>query len=556
MPTPRPHRLRQTAGDYMAIGLAPALIVVLVGSLLYFLSEVLYRGDHGGRLRWTLAWFTIASVLVTRIAIEFGSNRGLIHGCALAGVTLLALVRYVNPPFAGIALVAVAWFCADRLVRDCTLIDDDADATGEGLLDRTGLGDAPEPESSDRIPGRILYMQHAVSGVPPAIGAPVESATAGTGRPPGLWVVGFSLAALPLFGVGQAVIPATDTARREIAFTCLWFYLLSAFGLLLITSFLGLRRYLRQRRVAMPVAIAASWLTRGVLTAAALMLLALLLPRPDATYSLPALAERIGPRPHGTTPTSPPPAAGTSKRSTPGGAPTPDSSHPDTTDRPASGPIPAAHSGKPPAEPGAQGAQPGSGESKVPTAANPPRGLPAASPVGRILRGAVLAAFALAVLVLCIRHGAALGMALREIWNDLWTRRSHRTPRRPSSAASAPGISARPFTAFRDPFRDPGLARMPPAELVAYSFEALQAWASGHGVARQSEETPIEFARRLATTLPDLDGPLQSVVATYCRMAYAGHAPDPDHLPPFRQLWFRMTATPGTSRTTPAPRLS
>ncbi len=89
---------------------------------------------------------------------------------------------------------------------------------------------------------------------------------------------------------------------------------------------------------------------------------------------------------------------------------------------------------------------------------------------------------------------------------------------------------------------------MAPGELVTYSFEALQAWAAGQGVPRQREETPIEFARRLAFMLPDLDGPLQSVVLTYCRMAYAGQLPAPDNLSPVRQLWWRMTTTPPAVR--------
>ena len=35
----------------------------------------------------------------------------------------------------GALLLAIVWWCANRLTRDCTLIDDDADSSGYGLLE-------------------------------------------------------------------------------------------------------------------------------------------------------------------------------------------------------------------------------------------------------------------------------------------------------------------------------------------------------------------------------------------------------------------------------------
>ncbi len=65
---------------------------------------------------------------------------------------------------------------------------------------------------------------------------------------PGVWVLYFSLAALPLFGIGQHWVPAADVGRRRYVFSLLLVYVASALALLVTTSFLGLRRYLRQRR--------------------------------------------------------------------------------------------------------------------------------------------------------------------------------------------------------------------------------------------------------------------------------------------------------------------
>src|SRR5690606_12618467 len=69
---------------------------------------------------------------------------------------------------------------------------------------------------------------------------------------PGMWVVYFSFAALPVFGFGQWLIPEANADLRSSSFRLLYVYLGSALGLLLTTSFLGLRRYLRQRNVEMP----------------------------------------------------------------------------------------------------------------------------------------------------------------------------------------------------------------------------------------------------------------------------------------------------------------
>ena len=52
---------------------------------------------------------------------------------------------------------------------------------------------------------------------------------------PGVWVVYFSLAALPLFGIGQVFLPAGSLAARQYAFCLLCTYTASGLGLLLAT---------------------------------------------------------------------------------------------------------------------------------------------------------------------------------------------------------------------------------------------------------------------------------------------------------------------------------
>ena len=103
---------------------------------------------------------------------------------------------------------------------------------------------------------------------------------------PGVWVMYYALAALPLFGVGQWLIPAADTASRWHAFRLICVYVACALGLLLTTSFLGLRRYLRQRNLQMPVDMAGMWLGLGAVMIVAVLLVCLFLPRPGASLTI------------------------------------------------------------------------------------------------------------------------------------------------------------------------------------------------------------------------------------------------------------------------------
>src|SRR5207237_7622608 len=96
-------------------------------------------------------------------------------------------------------------------------------------------------------------------------------------------------AALPLFGLGQSLIPSEATGRRQYAFWLMVIYVGSGLGLLLTTCLLGMRRYLRQRRLQMPVAMTSLWLGSGVALIAAFLLAGALLPRPLAEYPLVSL---------------------------------------------------------------------------------------------------------------------------------------------------------------------------------------------------------------------------------------------------------------------------
>ncbi len=124
----------KTAADYMAIAVCPALIMVLVGSLVFFLVQIGFAGERIGLIRWTLFWFVFAMVLVSRIAIQQSAGAAFLYGLALALATSTMLSRYIGFMWGVWLLLALIWWASNKIVWDCTFIDDDQDASGQGLL--------------------------------------------------------------------------------------------------------------------------------------------------------------------------------------------------------------------------------------------------------------------------------------------------------------------------------------------------------------------------------------------------------------------------------------
>ena len=294
-------RPNQTLADYVALAISPALLMGLVGSLVFFLLEVCYpqQGEYKDRLQYILFFFVFGAVLVGRISLTAGiAGRAGLYGLVLAGLTWVAMQLYVDYPKASaaasfsplinLALVGVVWWCSHRLTRDCTQIDEETEVGGAGLLQATGLekkADPPPVPKADDEP--VLVAEKKDPGFIIGWWERYERYRdeRKKRRVLGAWVIYFSLAALPLFGLGEALIPVEETSRRQYAFWLMGAYVGSGLGLLLTTCFLGIRRYLRQRRLQMPAAMTGVWLTAGGGLIVALLVIGALLPRPRPEYS-------------------------------------------------------------------------------------------------------------------------------------------------------------------------------------------------------------------------------------------------------------------------------
>ncbi len=561
-------RPNKTFADYAAVAVCPVLIMLAVGSLIFYLLAVGYAGSHPGVLRWTFFWFVLAMVLVSRIAIERGSEHAWLYGLALAAATAFRLLQYVAFNLWMWVLLALIWWATNKLTWDCTVIDDDQDASGQGLL-RAAKLDSSEtgPRSAEATASPELETgTKADARKPSSRSSRKEQAKAKAPHAPGLWVIYFSLGALPIFGLGQGLIPRQDTATRQYAFSLLVLYLGAALGLLLITSFLGLRRYLRQRRLAMPPAMSATWLTTGAGLAIIVLAGCLLLPRPDARWSLPAMMNRLEDAPPkvlqhksavarfaGNAPEVKTDQAreGAGERPSPGG----------TTESSA-----AAQRATGPATPGetkqesnhastgqnveqAESAAPGGNDSGIAQPSAPPQlKLSLRTPL-KLLRVAIYVGLALLGFFIIVHQREQILKTLQEFWRSLAELWSGLFARESAPAATVEAIYAagprRAFTMLNNPFASGAAAQMPVEDLIVQSFNGLEAWAQEHQCGRQPDETPLEFAERIAREFPDLAHEAEQLARLYVQVAYAKAAALPACRTLLEILWSKMTLRPG-----------
>lgn len=525
---------QKTLADYLAIAICPVLIMALVGSVIFFLLDVGYAGSHEGTLSWTFFWFVLAMVLVSRIAIERGSEHAGAYGFCLACATGFVLVRYVGFNFGMWVLLAFIWWATNKLTWDCTVIDEDEDASGEGLLQAAGIEHQPgrqdvpsmsaqSPPAKDRrgqAPAKVAWWERGLG----------KSAK----RPhaPGMWVIYFSLAALPMFGLGEGLLARQAIARRQHAFFLLALYLVAALGLLLATSFLGLRRYLRQRYLQMPPAMAVTWLSTGTMIACAILGLCLLLPRPSAYWSFSDMLGRVSDRAPNQS------REQTASRLLPAVSGT-ETNQADHSPR-------KGESSARPSESGDGKAQARQVAAKEKGAGETPRSAwSIGSNLLNWLRLAVYCVAAVGGIILCLKNRNKVLLFLTGFWRALlefWRRlfAGNQEPSTPSGDQSGAGRSAA-FIPLADPFASGEAGRMSAQELVVHTFRGLEAWGAEHGCSRPVDETPFEFADRLAAEVPDLAEEARQVARLYVQVAYASSA----NLPPCRTLleilWSKMS---------------
>ncbi len=297
--------------DWVMIAIGPALIMLMVGSLVFFLIEVLYEGQYSDRLLYTMFFFVFASVLLARLSIEEGYARAALYAIALGAVTYFAIQMFVEYPnalmrtfssFISIGLIVLIYWATNKLTWDCTHIDEDRKSSGRGVLAAAGLDaeaakenpqqqkEDDEAIAADKKDDKLeaKKRQKDTTGTLGWMDRWYRYKEAQKKKPhtPGTWVVYFSLAALPLFGLGQSLINPDDAERRRATFMQMTVYVGSGLGLLVTTSLLGLRKYLRERGARIPNAMTFGWLGLGAGLIVMFLVVGAVLPRPHSETPL------------------------------------------------------------------------------------------------------------------------------------------------------------------------------------------------------------------------------------------------------------------------------
>jgi len=539
--------------DWLVLAVTPALLVSLVSCLLFFIVDILYRGRHGGRMEWILFFSTVGMVLIGRVRLidEIAKRAGL-YSAALGGLVWIGLGMYIPPPDgwpfpAHIAamgtLVALGFWVTRILVLDTTDLNDDDEIEGQGLLAAGGLEDDP----AERLRAQVenaTGRAHLQKIIKPAR----------IRRPPGGMVVLFCLVTLPLFGLGQALIPVSEQERRWRSLLLLMGYLGSGFLLLLTCCFLGLRRYVARRGISMPPSMAAAWLGTGSLVVGIVLLGALLIPRPADTGGIVALLTQ-----------QQNPAKETKKES--GGF------HQDDAKSTGSGNDKNAKTpdkkgkGKDPAgkESGNKKGQDAKKESSDNNRSDPPKNDTSAKDanpnmadrLSELMSGImpilkmIVAAAIVVMLVLFLAWRAAMGHSntdwvnrwlgwLFKLWDGLLGRTSKR-PIRESESLQIPAESWKPFGDFSNPFT--GRYPLDGPELVREVFAGVVAWGRDKHLPPRMGETAREFSKRMGNEYPALEEGLQKLANLVDQVEYAPESPVVVQRESLQELWILLKAS-------------
>ena len=164
------------------------------------------------------------------------------------------------------------------------------------------------------------------------------------------------------------------------------------------------------------------------------------------------------------------------------------------------------------------------------------------------LRALFVAAGIVVLIYVLFRYGSTLLNALRDLLasllGGLFIQQPHKRTKAPEAAPSEKGPPARPFASFANPFASGLDQRFSPNDLIVYSFEALEAWASEHDLARSPDETPSEFVRRLGEARSDLRQDATRLVGYFVTIVYGQAGFKAEVLPPLRQFWRALASKP------------
>ena len=109
------------------------------------------------------------------------------------------------------------------------------------------------------------------------------------------------------------------------------------------------------------------------------------------------------------------------------------------------------------------------------------------------------------LLVLIVKNWSKIIAAWKKMWADFWLWLRGAKPSSELQEAAEAKAAEASFASFNNPFSSGMVEQASPAEVVRYTFSAVEAWARERGIGRDGEQTAYEFARKIA----DFDQALQ-----------------------------------------------
>ena len=312
--------------DVALSALVVACVIGAVGSLLFYLINVreMAMGGASGRLKWVSGLFVFCVVLISRIRARQGLEYAMAYKLALGCTMLIVLVRLggsgsvVGGWLASLGIVVLVWYVSDFLTGASIIHDDDRDVSGQGVLttiaddfsDDPDAGARPirpdarpeqsdgEPDPPQEVSDRDLEVM--LSGGRPWLDRGDEGRSRVVGdlgsdprnprRHPGVAIVYFSLAALVLFALGERFVAGGPESVRQETRRYAMLFAGSCLGLLMLTSLIAQRHYLKLRRIPVDEQTPWIWLGLGAAIVLIVLLLAWLVPAPTMDPSRWAMA--------------------------------------------------------------------------------------------------------------------------------------------------------------------------------------------------------------------------------------------------------------------------
>ena len=291
-------RLRPTVLDFALIAIAPTLITISLWSLIFafvaFLNHFGIGSSYENRLRMALMCFARGVVAACRIGMIMGTLRAMGYSVVLFLAGMLMMSRFFPqlPFIFQTGILSGIWGVGFLLTYDSTWMPDENAEQDGGILQqirrreyitKLKLGTAKKEDNPDRVDGRLAQID------------PQEELNRKIPHKPGTAILWFSLIILPILGIMQGLLPqattdtsgnVTDGGARLVILQSTVVYVMTVLGLLMATSFIGLRRYLRFRQLEMPKKIVKRWFIFGGVLLVFLTIATLVIPRPAAEYSL------------------------------------------------------------------------------------------------------------------------------------------------------------------------------------------------------------------------------------------------------------------------------